>query len=127
VIENPQTGLLAGWQEGAESMTIDIRVTDKIEKIASDIASNFKSGQTRIDQQILDLETRLAKLHAERNDVSLAPDRAANMEVSIDNQYQCPWCWVMIGIHANMRPVPSDSAHDVFRCQKCRNELRVYD
>jgi hypothetical protein len=108
-------------------MAIDIRVTDKIEKIASDIASNFKSGQTRVDQQILDLENRLAKLHAERDDVSLAPDRAANMEVSIDNQYQCPWCWVMIGIHSNMRPVPSDSVHDVFRCQKCRNELRVYD
>jgi hypothetical protein len=113
---------------GAESMAMDIRVKDKIEDIADDIASALQNSQAALEQQILDLEKRLAELHAERNLARSAANRAANMEVFVNNHYECPRCWVMRGEHAKLRPVPSETGDDIFRCQKCREELRVpYD
>ena len=105
---------------------MDIRVKDRIEEIADDVATHLQSRQVTLDQEILDLEKRAAKLHAERDAIRLAPDRAANIQFSINGHFQCPWCWIERGSHTNLRAIgAADDGRDRFKCPKCENILTV--
>lgn len=104
---------------------MDPRIEDHIQAVADEIATRFKSGEGRLDEEIFGLQERAAQLRAQRDAIRLMPNRAANMKVSIEGHYQCPWCWVREGVHANLRPTASDERDDLFQCEKCKRTLRV--
>jgi DNA-directed RNA polymerase subunit M/transcription elongation factor TFIIS len=105
---------------------MDGRVKDQIEDVADEIASSLQARYTALGKEIAALEERAAELKAQADTLRHAPDRAAKMEVFVGGNYQCPWCWVEHGIHANLKPIASDDPRDnLFRCQRCRNTLRV--
>ena len=94
--------------------------TDReLRRLARETADNAQAQVTQLEQEVLDLETRLTEKKAERDAARLAPKRLADFKVKIGPDYQCPQCWITGGIQSPLRPRPGTSDADVFRCPRC--------
>lgn len=58
--------------------------------------------------------------------VKLGMARYARYQPKIDQQYQCPICWVTNEFKSGLRSVPSGSDdHDLLRCNSCDADLVI--
>ncbi len=97
-------------------------IIDEMKRIAQEIAENAHEKMVRFDKQLEDIEQSKTEINAERQKARGALKRAADFPVKRGADYLCPLCWVDDGVIATLRPVPSDTRQDIFRCNTCHFE-----
>jgi len=98
-------------------------ITDVLRAHADATADRLKAKQSRLQIQLLELESRKADLEAQMRSADKAPERVLSFTPQIDGEYQCPRCWVEHELRSRLKPIPGDTAPGVFRCQACRLEF----
>jgi hypothetical protein len=72
----------------------------------------------RREQQLL----KFASFYSKRLQIqaSLAPQRLADFNVSVDSRYQCPKCWIYDGRQVGLEQITSTSPREeTFECERC--------
>ncbi len=91
----------------------------ELRKIASETARYAQARVTRLEEEVLDLEKRLAEKKTERDSARLAAKRLSNFQVTIGTDYQCPRCWIESGTRSPLRPIGGGTRdEDFFRCRR---------
>jgi hypothetical protein len=97
----------------------------ELRRAAQEAAEYAQTFASQLEQEVSDLEMRLAQKKAERDAARLAPKRLADFQVKIGADYQCPHCWMENGIHSPLHGIPGSAREDVFRCRTCGNTFSV--
>jgi hypothetical protein len=100
-------------------------ITDHLKNYAGEFAERAHQRKIELDRKHSDLQVELAKVEAERQSASDALKRLANYPVKLGADYQCPRCWVQRGAMSPLKPIPSDTNDDLFRCQLCHLDLVI--
>ena len=87
-----------------------------LNKAALEIAAQTENRAARIHQEYLDAQTLAANKKKEFEAASSAVKRAADFQVTLGANYQCPLCWIASGRRSDLRPIPSQTRDDIFRC-----------
>jgi hypothetical protein len=77
----------------------------------------------RLKQQISDAKQRKAEAEAEYRFARSAPGRFDRFEPVISGIYQCPECWILREIRADLTPIDGEADADWFRCKTCHFEF----
>jgi|tagenome__1003787_1003787.scaffolds.fasta_scaffold20852903_2 hypothetical protein len=96
-------------------------IESELRKIARELAAQAQDRLARLDREVLDLESRLAKKQTERNAARLGPQRLADFQPQIGSNYQCPRCWIEDESPARLTPIPGD----LMRCGRCDSDFPV--
>lgn len=96
-------------------------IEDTLRREAREIAQSAQYRIAGLEQEIPDLEKRLAKAKAERDTACLATQRLTNYRISLGPDYQCPRCWIEHKRASPLRPVPIDS----FACDVCQGQFVI--
>jgi hypothetical protein len=103
----------------------DMTTERELRQAAREIAAQAQAAVTRLEQETLDLKTRLAEKEAERDAARLAPKRLANYPVRLGTDYQCPRCWIEHEKRSPLRPIPSGDKNDILRCGICGEDFII--
>ncbi|ANK79916.1 MAG: hypothetical protein TEF_03240 [Rhizobiales bacterium NRL2] len=91
------------------------RAKEAVESAQADAVS-FKA-------EILKLEDAIAEKKAALELAQSAIDRFDSFVLKIGGKVQCPDCWILRGVHADMIPIESSNTRvDWFRCRQCHLE-----
>ena len=85
-----------------------------------------EAAQQRIKghlNEIDDANMKLEKANTALQSALLSVDRLPHFEPFIKDEHQCPDCWITREIRSNLKPIPSDSSIDFFRCETCTREI----
>lgn len=85
------------------------------------------TGQVGNENEILhnkkvSLEAELAKTN--ELIAAIEPKRGHAVAYKSDQNF-CPFCFIHNGISVEMKPIPSDSENDIFKCSHCSSEIEV--
>lgn len=97
----------------------------ELRRAAREAADYAQARVSQFERELADLEKRLADAKAKRDTARLAPKRLADFQVKIGADYQCPRCWISEGVHASIRPVPSNTRDDLFGCRRCGSDFLI--
>ena len=101
-------------------------IEQELRRFAREIAARAEQQVAHLENEVLELQQRLAEKKAECDAARGAPKRLSNYDVSLGADYQCPRCWIEHERRSPLRPVPSDVGDiDIFRCRICREEFEV--
>jgi hypothetical protein len=94
-------------------------ITDHMKRAAREYAEQANAKIADLDRQLADIEDKKLKINAERTAARGALQRAADFPAMRGDDYLCPLCWTDDNVISTLRPVPSDTRQDMFRCNKC--------
>jgi hypothetical protein len=100
-------------------------IGDQLKKIAGNIAVQLEGRKSRLQAELMEIETRKAEIEAQLRAASLGPERVFNFQPQIGRHFQCPRCWVERGLKSPVNPIPSNTREDLFRCHTCHYDLIV--
>ena len=100
-------------------------ITDDLKKVAEEIALKARSRVADLEAQELHLMSQIHEVQAVSQKLRGAVQRLAKFQVQTGGQYQCPRCWIDDEVCSNLRPIPSDTKADLFRCGVCHLELSI--
>lgn len=92
---------------------------------AIQIANSAHRNQTNAQSEKAKLEHRIRELELEAKQNKLMADRISTFAVHRDGRLQCPSCWIIYEIPADLTAIPNDHRDDHFRCSRCGNEFIV--
>ncbi len=84
-----------------------------------------------VRQQDQALEQEENKVRARLNEIEEMRSNFSKINTHInsypppESEYPCPACWMVDSVSREMKPVPSDSEVDIFRCSHCGLEIEV--
>jgi len=94
--------------------------------VAKEAALQSQSRITGLEEEKLRLQDQIAEIDLSLKASQSAKDRLLAFEQSIGGQIQCPKCWVLRGVRAEVIPVtvaePAPRT-DYFRCRVCRSDF----
>lgn len=96
-----------------------------IQQVAFEYASGARQRETKAKAEKASLQDRIAQLELEIENHKAAADRLTSFSVHSNGVYQCPRCWIVQEIAADLTPIGDDNGNDVFRCAHCRDEFVV--
>ncbi len=96
-----------------------------VQLAAFDYAKGARHRETKAKNEKTSLEERIAALEIEIELNQAAADRLGTYSLHADGVLQCPRCWIVQEIRADLTPVPSNNGDDVFRCTHCRDEFII--
>lgn len=90
---------------------------------ADEAASRAQMQNLHVQKRLSDLKAEVAQLMAAVDAGSLAPKRRLDYKAKIGIDYQCPDCWIVRGVQAQLIPQSSPTAIDLFKCSQCDSIL----
>lgn len=96
--------------------------TEALISAAEDIASKAHRRVRALEAELTDTPHHKEHVEAALREAKLTDERLSNYQARTDRNYQCPRCWVRDGARFKVRPVPSSSANDVLRCDRCGSD-----
>ncbi len=84
---------------------------------AAEAAAYMQERTARLREEYLTAQKIASDKKAELDLASSAVKRAADFQVTLGADYQCPFCWIESGERTPLRPVSSDTGDDIFRCR----------
>ena len=100
-------------------------ITVQLVQLAGAIAQDESARVEILLTEISQLENRLAELRANCDLAKNSVGRLDQFAPEIGGNYQCPMCWVSNGLHGDLRPIPSDTKDDLFRCENCNRTIEI--
>ena len=100
-------------------------LTDYFMKAAQDAANNIEERIAQLNAELAEIEKQKTAIESNRATLRSALERPANYQVTSGGDYPCPLCWVDEGKISPLRPVPSQSRDDIFRCRVCHYEAVI--
>lgn len=93
---------------------------NQLRQLAIEFATEAKNRASRLQKEILDLQTPTAEKQAALDAANLASERAANFSVQVGGDYQCLRCCIERGIQSSMVAIGGGGAReDRFRRRNC--------
>ena len=90
---------------------------------AQDVAEAAQQRIARLKQEIGKLKTKLAIAETALESANSAIDRLDSFLPIMGDDHQCPNCWVADGVRCPLKPIPSETGIDRFRCETCHREF----
>ncbi len=90
---------------------------------AQDEAEVALERKKRATEEKAEAKLITAKADAAIKSADSAMDRLGRFDPIIDGDYQCPHCWIANETHSLLKPIPSDTRIDQFRCETCGCEI----
>ena len=90
-----------------------------ISDLAAQMAEESQQRAATLQAKLQEIEAQRTEVQAELDAAKLARQRLANFQVQIGLNFQCPQCWIYNGVQSSLRPIPSGTGEDVFRCDIC--------
>ena len=100
-------------------------IFDHIQQAAIEIADNAQARLSQLEHEEAEIDARKAKIKAERDMIRGTAHRLANFPVRTAADFLCPRCWVAEGKSSPLRPIPSQTRDDLFRCTLCQFDLMI--
>jgi hypothetical protein len=89
-------------------------------QVAKEISENAQLRLAALDQEEAELDARKAEIQAERENISLAVQRANVFRSQVGTDLQCPRCWVNFERRARLLTVADGAGSENFiRCRTC--------
>lgn len=79
----------------------------------------------QLEREQAGVEQRIAEIKAQLEAARVAQKRLLNYQPSIGTDFQCPRCWVVNEIRADVRPIPSQTSDDIMRCGTCGADIVI--
>lgn len=102
-------------------MSIEIQLKQLALQIATDITMNAKA----LRRDLEDINRRKLELEKKIEAAALSIKRADEYQPKMGIDYTCPQCRVRHDRSAALRPIPSTTRQDIFRCGSCGVELTL--
>jgi len=99
--------------------------TDRLKQVAIEIARGLQDSAAGLKNELAELKARAALLESQVQSADLGRDRALNFEPTYNGELQCPRCWVLRDVRADMKPIPGTDRKDFFRCRNCQFEFPI--
>jgi hypothetical protein len=90
---------------------------------AHETAEAAQRRAQHLQEKVLEAEQLKARAEAALQLAQSAVGRLDYFEPVIHRELQCPDCWVARGVHSKLKPVPSDTKDDKFKCESCHQEF----
>ncbi len=100
-------------------------VTTTIKDEAIGYARRARELEAGLQKEKRGLEDRVRQLEIEIGLHKAAFDRLRTFAVHSNGVYQCPRCWIVQEISADLTPSGDDNGNDVFRCTDCGHEIVI--
>lgn len=100
-------------------------IEQSLRDAARNIADALFQRSAKLEPEKFRIEERLAEIEAVCNEARLAAKRFANYPVKLGVDYQCPRCWIINENRSTLRPIPSDTADDILRCNSCNEDFPI--
>ena len=100
-------------------------LVQQLSDLAAEIADEMRQHHSALKAELLKLETRKQEIEADLQATELGRERLSRFQVKINDDYQCPNCWVRHEIKSTLTPVSSDPKDDFFRCGRCGCEALI--
>lgn len=98
----------------------------ELRRIAHEAAGYAQDRLAVLEQEVMELQQRLAEKEAERDAARDAPTRLANFSAGSGGNYFCPHCWIERGVRSALRPIGGGTNdHDLFRCRDVDHTIEV--
>ncbi len=89
---------------------------------AKSLTKAVENEYTRLHDKKISLETELAEINKR---IALIEPKKKRIGIYKPEQMLCPVCFIDKDLSVEMKPVPSESTSDIFRCPHCSSEIEV--
>jgi hypothetical protein len=94
-------------------------------QLAQRAAENEQQRIETLSKELQEAEERVANLSAALTSAKSAVGRLDEFEPQLGGEYQCPYCWVIRSVEAEITPIPGETNVDWFRCKTCDREISI--
>lgn len=100
-------------------------ITAHLIQIATEVARSEQAAANALRDQIRALGEQLEEASEKLRLATSAVPRLDHFDPEIDANFQCPMCWIKNEVHADLRPIASETGDDLFRCEVCGQTVEV--
>jgi hypothetical protein len=98
---------------------------NQLRHYAVEFAQHAHARKAEMDRKIAELEAERTMLQSQSDAVGDIPKRLREYPVKIGADYICPRCWVAHGVTEPLKPIPSNTDNDLFRCHRCDLDVEI--
>ncbi|WP_141933491.1 hypothetical protein [Bradyrhizobium sp. UNPA324] len=102
-------------------MSIEVQLKQLALAMATDTAMRLNV----LRSQLQDIERQKLELQKKIETASQSSKRAEEFRPKSGIDYLCPRCWVQHCRNSLLRPIPSTTRQDIFRCGSCGAEFSL--
>ena len=92
---------------------------------ASSFATELQNEAGALQEEIRKLEEARGEKQEKLDAAKSAAKRLEEYKPRVGGIFQCPRCWMLNGVRSEVRNVPGDKEHDLYRCNICPAEFEV--
>jgi hypothetical protein len=100
-------------------------IAQQLKQAAIEAANQIQAHASEAKKELGEIKLRALALEAQLNQSDLALKRLADFPVKSGNDYLCPHCWIEASKSSLLRPIPSDTDDDLFRCGVCHRDILI--
>ena len=99
---------------------------DQLIEIATELAMDAKDDLADLQRKLSAIETAKVEIEARLHIANHALERLGSFVSIRGNDLQCPRCWIINEVIANLRPASgNDTAQHNFRCEVCKSDFNL--
>ena len=92
------------------------------DEFAKEVLEQVNNENNALHGRKIALETELAEINEKMALIKPKKERATIYKAE---QMSCPFCFIHKNLSIEMKPIPSESENDFFRCHDCSSEIEV--
>jgi len=87
------------------------------------LIKEIDEARRKLLKEIDEAKRKLLVAEARLKNMNSMIDRLPHFKPVIKDEHQCPDCWINNEVRSDLKPIPSESSIDLFRCKTCSVEL----